>query len=315
MSNTTPVFHVGFPKAGSTTLQIQVFPNLPNVEYLGLPPSPDNADEDLYKTLHSFYENTFKIDGIRFALERRQEDLAKILSNVPAGKIPLFSYEPCIGNVMAYPEAIAKAERLKEIFKGELKIIIIIREQTAILTSQYRDHPFDPQNVSTGKPVSFENWYKMTQNLRYFRFTDLIFYDRMINFYDDLFGAKNVLVLPLELMSQNPELYAQKMAAFIGIKAQDILTQLGKEPENTGYSAGINQNRRLGRYFPYLEPLVEKLPSGWRETFRRFNQKQTQEQVTLSDALQKDIHTTYAASNTRTSKRLQIDLKKPRICM
>lgn len=298
-------FHIGFPKAGSTTLQQQVFPFLKNSEYKG-----PNADKG--EGVSDFYTEMFKRDTLHFDAETVVSNLDKITDNSDGSFF--FSYEAAIGTVYSYPDVKVKAQRLHQIFGDDLKIILIIREQTAILKSQYRDHPFDPKDIRSGKPVSFEKWYELTNKMRYFRFTDLLFYDRLINIYDDLFGRENVLVLPLELMVQNPESYAEKMGQFLGEDPKNIHENLGKKPANTGYSGGTNQIRKMSRYFPQLVGLSKALPAPLREFLKKCVKGQSTEKINLSEALEKQIRSTYAASNTQASKRIDIDLDQLGYC-
>lgn len=306
-----PIFHIGFPKSGSTSLQRQVFPFLDGIEYLGLTPPPEGNSRpaDMQELLKNFYQQILKSDGIHFDADASMRDLKGIFSFVTKKK-SIFTHESGTGTLYSYPDVAVKAQRLHRVFDGKLKIIVIIREQSAILTSQYRDHPFEPKDIHNGKPVSFEKWYYQTNKLRYFRFTDLLFYDRLITVYDDLFGQDSVLVLPLELMTQNPELYAEKMGAFLDVAPTSILKNLGEKPANTGHRAGTNQLRRISRTFPKVVRFSKILPEPMRRTMKTLILRESKEKVKLTENLLKEINFTYADSNIYTSKRLGIDLKK-----
>lgn len=300
-----PVFHIGFPKAGSTYLQRQVFPHLPDYAYMGVHAFVD--EPDFYDLLNRFHIQLFKTDGLNFDVQACAADKSKIERRAD-GKSPLFSYEYAVGVLFGYPDAVMKAQRLREIFGANLKIIMIVREQTAILKSQYRDHPFEPHDIHRGKPVSFAEWYKQTNALRYFRFTDLVEYDRLVRVYDDLFGADNVLVLPMELMKADPDLYAAKMAEFLEVDQATLRTNLDKPPVNTGHSAGQNRLRRLRRAIPIPVQFSKILPRALYTALTGLIKKGGKEEIIVPQDLQQDINARYALSNKALESRIGVAL-------
>jgi hypothetical protein len=48
---------------------------------------------------------------------------------------------------------------------------------------------------------------------------DILEYNRLIRYYFGLFGRPNVLVLPLELLSQEPRDFVQRIMTFSGVDA------------------------------------------------------------------------------------------------
>ena len=306
---TTPVFHVGFPKSGSTFLQSHVFPLLDKYEFMGLRVA-EEKDKDLHALLKRFYNNLFKTDGMNFDLARSKGDLDRLSGLMTSGKTLLLSHEGGASALFAYPDAVAKAERLYEVFGGDLKIIIIIREQTGILASQYRDHPFDPRDIQRGKPVSLEKWYRLTDELRYFRFTDLIHYDRLVRVYDKIFGKENVLVLPVELMKHDPVLYSHKMGNFLGVSHEEIEKKLGKKHVNVGKSVGENRLRKLRRRVPIPVEFSRILPAPVYKTITSLIKSGAREKVEIPEVLAEEIRQRYAASNAWMEKRCTVTLRK-----
>ena len=301
----TPFFHIGFPKSGSTTLQRHIFPFLDNVIYLGL--NANQNDQNLFNLLSRFYSGVLKTDGLHFDFSERMKDRNEILNLYPERPV-LFSHEACISTIYSYPDVITKAERLYKVFEGKLKIILIVREQKAILSSQYRDHPFEPKDIHEGKPVSFEQWYRQMDKLRYFRFTDLLYYDRLIKVYDDLFGRKNVLVLPLELMSSAPNIYAERMGGFLDVDPDAIRSKLGKKPENTGHSVGVNRLRRWRRKIPVPIRFSKFLPAPIYNGLKNAIINSATDKVAMNDALKEEIDLRYGDSNKVLEERTGVPL-------
>lgn len=301
------IFHVGFPKSGSTFLQRNVFPSLSNYSYMGLNTFENGSDEHSF--INQFLVNIFKTDGLNFNLKKAVEDKDKIIEKC-AEKSPLFSYEYGMGVLFGYPDAVTKAERLFKIYQSNIKIIIIVREQTSILKSQYRDHPFEPHDIHRGKPISFEKWYHQTKALRFFRFTDLLYYDRIAKIYDELFGQENVLILPLELMTADPDLFANRMADFLYVDMQEIRDNLGQPAENKGFSRAHNQLRRIRRIIYIPISFSKLMPDALYRTLRGFIDKGKREAVQIPDQLTEEIKARYAESNRKLEARININLEK-----
>lgn len=311
-----PVFHVGFPKAGSTTLQRQVFPHLNGYTYYGMHRYADKKDDDrvTYTKLKEFYDLLFKCDSVNFDAVKTHSIL-EWLSNKAVNTMPLFSHEAGLGTIYSYPDVAVKAERLFKVFGPDLRVVIIVREQSAILASQYRDHPFDPRDIIKGKPMSFPEWIDAMDRLRYFRFTDLLHYDRIAAVYDSFFSRKNVLVQPLELMTKEPHTFARTLGEFLDVDYKEIEPHLGHKPMNEGHSAGLNRLRRWRRYIPENVRFSKFLPKPlygflWDSIVRG-----PKENVEITPALKKYIKKRYAQSNKALSKRIQCDLGVFDYCM
>lgn len=310
-----PVFHIGFGKAGSTTLQRQIFPHLKGMAYFGMHRFAEGGDgmgdssvsHSTFERLKEFYSLLFKSDGLTFNLERARENLSWI-SDQAAEDVPLFSHEAGLATIFSHPDVVVKAERLFKLFGRDLRILIIAREQTAILASQYRDHPFDPRNVIVGRPVSFATWVSGMENLRYFRYTDLLYYDRLAEIFDRLFGPENVLVLPLELMGQDPQVFAALLGKFMGVDPREISSRLGQEPLNVGHSGGVNRLRRLRRHLPTEFRFSRLLPKPLYGALIRRLTRGGRDKVIITPEVAKHIRDRYADSNQRLASRTGLDL-------
>jgi hypothetical protein len=314
-STRPPVFHVGLPKAGSTTLQWQVFPYLEGVTNLGLYPKNGPAPEAgvtvpclVDKSVRRFYKEMFMRDGMTFDLERVKGLLADITANV-GDTIPVFSNERATGVMFCYPDAVAKAERLHKVFGSDLRIVIVIREQRAILAAQYRDWPFDPLNPRKGKPLGFENWLKSLRQQAYYSFFELVKYDRIIGVYRELFGDNKVLILPLELLGSDKPCFANLLGGFMEVEPTQIEARLGQRPANAGHSARFNRARRWRRHLPEGLQIGRLLPQGPRDAILRLLQGGGKEAVSFSPALEDALRSEFAAGNERLAVWSGIDLK------
>ena len=299
-----PVVHIGYPKSGSTFLQRNVFPFLDGCEYLGL---SGREKDETYDELSVFYNGVSKSDSLNFSCEECREIAQRYLNKSNKESV-IFSHEALVSVLYAYPDAVVKAQRLHDVFQGDARIIMIVRNQQSILESQYRDHPFEPHDIIRGKPVSFDEWYRQTKRLRYFRFTDLVFYDRLIDVYDGIFGKENVLVLPLELMKADPQEYAERLACFLNIDSQKLLSCLQAPDANVGHSSGVNRLRKIRRRIPLNIEFSRILPKFVYNFLRKVLVSSGKETFQISEVVKKDIQETYKESNRVLEKRLGLAL-------
>ena len=191
---------------------------------------------------------------------------------------------------------------------GELRVIIIIREQRAILKSQYRDHPFDPRIIHKGKPVSLDEWISIEEK-KSFNFLDSLNYDKTIRLYEDLFGQANTLVLPLELLKQNPKLFTNQLGAFIDIDPNVIEKLLSQKTENPGVSKNYNYFRRFRRMLPRGISFRKIIPKFLYKRLLSALQKGRPEDIIITENIHRNLHRRYAASNKELTKRQNLDLE------
>lgn len=255
------------------------------------------------------YENLFKTDGMHYNSQEATDCLRTIKTACPHEKL-IFSNESGLGTILSYPDVFAKAERIRQIFGSDVRILIGFREQRAVLLSQYRDHPFDPNNVSYGRPVSFHKWIKLIEAKRYMRFTDAILYDRVIAHYDRLFGMENVLALPVELLNTNPNLYLSLIEDFVGVKMEGNLKNSRFEKLNIGKSKYNNRYRRLRRLvFPNIQfrkafPAIDKILN-----FNAFVSSQP-EKIQIEQELEHQLSDRYTMSNNMLEQRVKFNLRQ-----
>ena len=202
--------HVGLARTGTTWLQKHVFANSPHI-FTPADPSlePMERAKQLARRLckdereRVVNELDFDIDGFR-----RECDLIA----VPAGKSAVISSERLSGSVLSggFDRAII-GRRIKAVFP-KARILLVIREQRALLMSMYIQYLkyggwnaiggfVDPP--SDGRLPCFSPSYLM--------------YDRLIGLYQDIFGPANVLVLPYELFATALEDYVGSICAFAGV--------------------------------------------------------------------------------------------------
>ena len=153
---------------------------------------------------------------------------------VPAGKCAVFTAARLGGH--PYSNGIDRSQlcnRVKQVFPNA-RILIVIREQRSMILSSYIQHlevggADSMQQFTDGKwdgsrPVLTPHFFK---------------YDRLVRLYQGVFGAENVLTLPMEMIGANPQDFINRICRFSNIDT----------PEDLPFH--IKANERVA-YFPYI---------------------------------------------------------------
>jgi len=220
--------HIGYPKTATTWLQQNVFPSHPEIEYWN-PHIPQYAWLNDIVTLHDF---DFDANKIR----------VKTL-NVPSvetTKAKLISWERLLGNpYTGGRDSRVIADRLHAIFP-DAKIIISIRHQLDMIDSLYR------QYIHQGGGCGFESFLNMHPESSLYFSLDYLFYDRIVDYYQKLFGFDAVLVCLYESLKESPVEFLIQLFSFLHVNqlSVDFNTKV-----NQGMSAiSIKIARILNRF-------------------------------------------------------------------
>lgn len=297
------LIHVGLMKAGSTWLQNHLFNNedsgfglvSPKIWYNRKITQPNELEFSPDECRAFFKEQIRAVEG--------------------KGQCPVLSSERFAGSIHSggYDTALI-ARRLKVLFP-DAKILLVIREQESIAPSVYKEY------INEGGLGTIRNYFEppyFPPHLPGFDF-GFLEYDRLIRCYHGLFGAENVLVLPLEMLKTDPGEYASRIVSFAGC---------GKVPElpfarleNQALRAGTSAVRRCFNMLTLCSPLNGH--SFMALSYKQF--KRINPAIRCLDTLlpgpvhglvntnwKKDIRRLlkgrYQESNRRTSKLIGIDL-------
>lgn len=211
------LLHVGYIKTGTTFLQDSILSQPGS----GLALAAGSA------TRAHTVQNILLADDYQFdatALRAHLEDLAAPIR--ASGRLPVWSEETLLGNPpTARYDGFSNARKAKAIYP-EAKVLITIRRQQEIALSMYREYlrgkgtlPLQ-SFIGTGQEA-----LAFVPLLR----PEFLFYDRAVRHYQELFGADHVLVLPQELLAQDPAAYVAWLAAFTG---QDVPSAKAMKPAN-----------------------------------------------------------------------------------
>ena len=227
-----PFVHIGYHKTGSTFLQKRVFRRGPGFSLV----AEGNALRPAFVPLQS--ADPFSFDPVavretfRPAMEKaREQDL-----------VPVFAAERLSGSPQSGGyDSKQIAERLAATFP-EARVLMVIREQTDMLVSVYK------QYVKMGGPGTFRQY--VSPHSRAFRIPLFDFryfeYHRLVGCYQNLFGAENVLVLPYELLRDRPRAFVKHIGTFADAR---VAPSYNFEPMRPSPSAlALSFKRRANRW-------------------------------------------------------------------
>lgn len=185
------IIHVGLHKSGSTFLQSKIFPEIKNHIYLGFYNSNLLLEEVRYFqncSNYSFNENKIKnlVEFINNCKNKNRNFL--ISSEAFTGGLPSLAYGTGV-----FIEMIAG--RIKKYIPNP-KIVLILRNQRDIICSSYKD------DIQLGHTCNFDEWVKERLKMNSFEYYK---YDKMVSYYQNIFGKNNVLVYLYEEVFDSPE--------------------------------------------------------------------------------------------------------------
>lgn len=194
------VIHIGLHKAASTYLQTRLFPALPahyvfvagyRRRVLDQVQSSAGFDPDV---LHEY---------VRAEIARTYGRTTYPLT--------ILSHEELSGHPHGHHrvDPAAVAANLKEAFPGA-GIILVIRDQFAYLRSLYAFR-VAIQGLETRTP---EQFFREEGRLGLF---DKLEYDRLVEVYTARFGTENLLVVPVELLRENPAAFNRAITGFLNL--------------------------------------------------------------------------------------------------
>ena len=217
MNNIQIYIHVGYPKNASTMLQMDIFPNIPDMIYCGRSYDLATAfsSQELESAIHSIsYEDSisYDADNVRARIMSALNEMVSM-----SNRKVLISWEAFMHNVA---DRGLIATRLKDLFPNA-KILFVIRNQLDSIESMY--HFLVAQgggniNPTYGRPSlrSLTEWISDQDDFSYRSYLGTLKYDEIYSHYVKLFSAKNVKVLLFEDLKDSPQIFLNEIASFFG---------------------------------------------------------------------------------------------------
>jgi hypothetical protein len=221
------IIHIGVVKTGTTTLQNNVFSNLPGVLNIGRP----YASERWEQAARSLRDDD-DLEFLRIGFERMAAEA--IAEAERHGKTLVLSDEtftrPTYQGLVAH--------RLSKAFP-QARVLITIRSQFDLIVSYWVAHGRELKRVPapySGRHISFDDWFEFqlsTRNGLFSRFDVM----RLVQTYEAAFGAGRVDVLLFEEMVFAVSDYANRLGRLLDADSTLIADLLTKPPANPRPSA------------------------------------------------------------------------------
>jgi hypothetical protein len=198
------LLHVGYIKTGTTSLQQTVFSNADSgFELVG----GDDNRALLVGWFRARNDFNFDAAALRAEVDAYEYPIRQ------KGKVPVWSEETLLGDpiVTDYcgPEVLWRLVQLNL----NVKILITIRRQEAFALSGYREALRFGQVRLTDFIGTGSEDLSMRPVLR----PEFLEYDHSVNAYQAAFGKDDCRVLPLEMLSKDPEAYLSSLSEFMGL--------------------------------------------------------------------------------------------------
>lgn len=210
------LIHIGYHKTATTWLQAQLF--TPAHGYRMLADHPE------------IFAHVTRPHGLVFDPAPMRALIAERRAGLPEGHTAVISSEiisghPFYGGQMSD----AYAARVKAI-APEAKILVSIRAQQKILPSVYM------QYLLRGGTMHHEMFFAGTDVPGYLGFDPLHFeYDRLVQVYQQLFGAQNVYVMTQESLVADMDAACQGLADFAGNTVFDGVSEAARKARGVSY--------------------------------------------------------------------------------
>lgn len=199
------IVHVGYPKTATKFFQKKYFPHIKNYKII-----------DLKETSSLFCDS--EILGVRISHYNMNENI-------------LFSSELLISGLNGQwrhgNNFYANTNRIKMFFP-DAKIVLFLREQKSIICSAYQ------QYIKNGGTY---NLHKYIYGGKNFQFEHLL-YDKVISYYDTLFGKDSVYVYLYEDFKQNPDSFLLDFNKTFGFDVS--MNEINTKSINVGLRYGMS---------------------------------------------------------------------------
>ena len=294
------LIHVGHVKTATTWLQDNVFSN-PATGFVV--PWADSRVRAIaaFVTVNPYLQEA---EWARGFFEKELECLAD------DPRVPVLSEESLGGD--PFPRRYTGrdvADRIHQAFP-RARILIGIREQKAMAISCYR------QFIHSGGSLTIEDFVGTGHEPLGFTpilQEDYLAYDRVVGYYQALFGKANVLVLPLELLQKDRDGYMKAIYDFCGCPARP---DIEADPKHVGWSGiTLAVRRKINPLIP-TSPLsmgyrqlpnriaaricniINRLPRGWSKAIER----------RWKDVVDRRYNGLFGESNRRLAELTDLDL-------
>lgn len=294
--------HVGFPKCASTALQETFFATCRDISYVGRRKYADGGSG------HEHLLRLATLDDLAYEQVKGDIQCGLLASfNDDAGKVRVISDELLVSTYRPYLSGIPVADRrsivfrLREVFP-EAHILMIVRNQLGFVASMI-------SQLMRNNRTTFDIEQFVDSHLDYMEhgcgsFFLLADYYSVFRMYEKAFGEGGVHVMPLELLTENPEDFMRQLVELLGLSgrinsAKHIPSKLNQRA--TAFEIWCKRHPRLVRH------IKKGLPSRLHASLRRIFSKEMI-QPTFTQRQQQRLESFYGPGNQKLADATGLDL-------
>jgi hypothetical protein len=225
------LIHIGMHKTGSSWLQVHLFAN-PETRFWNAAP----ASRTRRKSRAKFGSDLFYRSATGNVLLDDEFDAAEVrdrlgAEHVPEGCCLVVSHERLSGHPMSNGIDRSSICRRLHAALPEGKVLLVVREQRSMILSNYM------QYLKYGGARSIEGYLFGENDARSPSLTPRYWrYHELAGLYVDVFGAANVLVLPYEMLRNDPADFAGRIYRFAGVEQPpEGISVTGRENASQDY--------------------------------------------------------------------------------
>lgn len=300
------LIHIGLPRCASTYLQEVFFPSLPVDIFNNWGCDKEKLSNEVFKSVKSDnFDESYFTKWISGKINKKNDTL--VISQESLGWGDAETTNITANNLYkSFPDA---------------EILIIIREQFSFITSNYC------YKVTTGCFHETKNLGEYIDFLYEINFFDQLEYDKLIRYYQNLFGKDKVYVLPVEMLKNEHGLFNSSLLDIFGIES-DFFSKKNKKLVNRSYKSQsvINKMLLLNRLFNFFYVGFRKMNLSlyWENKFiyayyhsksliarvlGKFFEKDSLPPVELSNAQKLELRQRFAKSNSALKEIVNIPLE------
>ena len=302
------ILHIGSPKTATTTFQKYLFKNIKNIKYIEYDSLYNNCPS-FRKIIYSdsMYLNSSLIESARSEVDQFHKKL-KLYDY----EYIFYSKEHLVHNILDTGKT---AEKIHKIF-GKIKIILTIRNQFDVITSNYKHlqrsytSPWKSAMVSPKVDKFISNTMKH-DGIRgsYSNLLTKFDYGFIVKAYEKFFDEKDIKVLLFEEYVNEREVFLKKLLNFLKSDLIDPSMEKRNVKLNESFSNGkIKFNFYVSLILPiFVQYLFKdiKMPSFFEKFLDKFSFR-----TELSKKSKNLIRSRFKEGNKYLYDKLNLNLKK-----
>jgi len=213
------LFHLGYPKCSSTTIQRSFFEKNDHIFYGGLGINDNisycnNDIEFIFECLLKYAKHTFYYNHREWA----KETVKALLDKVSKNKKIVFSSEVLsvsfTGQIL---DTHQKLERIRELFEGyNINFLVVIRNQLDLIQSLYKEF------VKMGLTISYSEFIKYIWIYQDRSILNELDYADTIDIIKTYFPASNIKIMFFEDITKNVKTINTELSDMLGIPEQNM---------------------------------------------------------------------------------------------